>query len=488
MPGWQRIQKGITSRLVMPPPDELSLRALTAGDDDYDFLVYPSGTPNDSVLSPYFFVPVNTQLANYWNQVEDRLYKIRHSLNIMGISQPLPLFQPPIDPMALVQAASSGAGLSAALASLNISVPHYRFSFMVRKAQELAGKLSQFGGELLGTLEKKDAEELSMLQNRHEGIILGMTREVKKAQLKEAEQNLESLQESKKAANDQVTHYSVLKEEGHTDKESAQIGLMIEGSRLMTLAAVGKTLSSIAYAFPKAHLGPFTTGITQPDVGKAIETGTEALETGGDALSTIGEVIGIYAQHERTVQDWDLQLKMANSDVIQIAHQIKGAEQQVAIAQREIEILETEIAHQESIKTFMQGKFTNAQLYQWMASQLSGLYYQTYQMTYDLAKSAEKAYQFERGGKENEVYYINGMYWDSQKKGLLAGDSLGLDLDRMEKAYLETDARRFEITKTISLIELNPMAFLQLKSKGYANSNSPKSCLIMISPVTIVAS
>lgn len=35
----------------------------------------------------------------------------------------------------------------------------------------------------------------------------------------------------------------------------------------------------------------------------------------------------------------------------------------------------------------------------------------------------------------------------------------------MEKAYLESDARRFEITKTISLKEIDPMAFLTLKDK-----------------------
>jgi hypothetical protein len=36
----------------------------------------------------------------------------------------------------------------------------------------------------------------------------------------------------------------------------------------------------------------------------------------------------------------------------------------------------------------------------------------------------------------------------------------------MEKAYLESDSRGFEITKNISLLELDPVALLQLKSKG----------------------
>ena len=38
-------------------------------------------------------------------------------------------------------------------------------------------------------------------------------------------------------------------------------------------------------------------------------------------------------------------------------------------------------------------------------------------MAYDLAKSAEKAYQYERNTEDT---YINFGHWDSLKKGLLA--------------------------------------------------------------------
>ena len=61
------------------------------------------------------------------------------------------------------------------------------------------------------------------------------------------------------------------------------------------------------------------------------------------------------------------------------------------------------------------------------------------------------------------------MYWDSQKKGLLSGESLDFDIERMEKAYMENNKRPMEITKNISLIEKDPMALLQLKNKGYCD-------------------
>ncbi|WP_414621865.1 neuraminidase-like domain-containing protein [Calothrix sp. CCY 0018] len=426
-------------------------------------------TPNDSVGNPYFFVPENPLFNDYWNRVEDRLRKIRSCQNILGIAQPLPLFEPPIDPMALVNAVSSGAGLSSALASItNVEVPHYRFSFLLAKAKELVAKLNQFSGELLGAIEKQDAEELTLLQNKHESVILAMTQSIKEAQLEETKYNTQSLNESLNSARQQVTHYSNLISDGLLPTEAAQIALMIAGSTLMTASAIVKTLSAIAWTFPKVTLGPFSVGVTTggDHVGEAIEKTAEALETGGDALSTIGEVIGIFAQHQRSVQDWELQKKIADSDVLQITAQIEAAKLQEKIAQQDLLIHLKQIEQQDSITTFMKGKFTNTQLYQWMVSKLSAIYYQTYQMAYDMSKAAEKAFQFERGLKESEVNYINGLYWDSQKKGLLAGYSLDLDLDRMEKAYYESYRRGFEITKNVSLIKHDPVALFELKRRG----------------------
>ena len=56
---------------------------------------------------------------------------------------------------------------------------------------------------------------------------------------------------------------------------------------------------------------------------------------------------------------------------------------------------------------------------QWMKSQVSRLYFQTYQMAYDLAKQAEKCYQHEL--VKFDTSFIEFGYWDSLKQGLLSG-------------------------------------------------------------------
>ena len=50
----------------------------------------------------YFCVPPNDKLLGYWDTVADRLFKIRHCMNIEGVVRQLPLFEPPIDPALLV--------------------------------------------------------------------------------------------------------------------------------------------------------------------------------------------------------------------------------------------------------------------------------------------------------------------------------------------------------------------------------------------------
>ena len=49
-----------------------------------------------------------TSCSSYWDTVADRLFKIRHCMNIDGVVRQLPLFEPPIDPALLVKAAAAG--------------------------------------------------------------------------------------------------------------------------------------------------------------------------------------------------------------------------------------------------------------------------------------------------------------------------------------------------------------------------------------------
>jgi hypothetical protein len=107
-----------------------------------------------------------------------------------------------------------------------------------------------------------------------------------------------------------------------------------------------------------------------------------------------------------------------------------------------------------------------------MVGEISGVYFSSYQLSYDLAKRAERAFQSELGVENTS--FVNFGYWDSLKKGLLSGESLSLDLKRMEIAYLEQNRRELEITRHISLMQLDPYALLQLRATGSCKLTIPE--------------
>ena len=146
-----------------------------------------------------------------------------------------------------------------------------------------------------------------------------------------------------------------------------------------------------------------------------------------------------------------------------IGHQIRGAEIAISIADQQIAIHRRNMEHNAQVERFYRSKFSSEALYNWMIGKLSRLYFQTYKLAYDTAKAAEKALQYELPTTDT---YITPGHWDSLRKGLLAGESLMLDVNRMEKSHLDQDSRFLEIEKTISLQQSMPELLTLLKLNG----------------------
>ena len=107
-----------------------------------------------------------------------------------------------------------------------------------------------------------------------------------------------------------------------------------------------------------------------------------------------------------------------------------------------------------------------------MKGQISGIFFQTYKMAYDLAKQAEKAYCYEHALTSSN--FIKFGYSDSLRKGLLAGERLYQDLKRLEIAHIEKNKREYELTKHISLLQLNPLALITLRETGECEIDLPE--------------
>ncbi len=150
--------------------------------------------------SGYFCLPNNPNLQALRSTIDQRLYNIRHCLDINGRPMPLALWEPPIDPGQLVAAVASGLSLSSALNDLNAALPNYRFAWLLSRALEATAELKGLESTFLSIKEKRDGEALQLLRTGHEITINNMIMELKKSSLEEAGRSLTALRASQEVS------------------------------------------------------------------------------------------------------------------------------------------------------------------------------------------------------------------------------------------------------------------------------------------------
>ncbi|MBA2484287.1 MAG: hypothetical protein H0V39_07690, partial [Nitrosomonas sp.] len=184
--------------------------------------------------------------------------------------------------------------------------------------------------------------------------------------------------------------------------------------------------------------------------------------------------------YNRRAEEWDFQKRLAIKELPQIDKQITAANIRYQIAIQELTNHDKQKENLQKEDEYLHTKFTNEELYDWMINQLSTIYFQSYKLAYDIAKRAERCFRYELGLSDSS--YIQFGYWDSLKKGLLSGDKLFYDLKRLETAYYEQNRREYELTKHISLTQLDPIALLKLRQNGECIIDVPETVFDMDYP------
>lgn len=446
-------------------------------------------------LGLYFCVTRNDKLLEKWDTVADRLFKLRHCMNIEGVVRQLPLFEPPIEPGLLVKAVAAGVDLGSVLNDISAGPPHFRFNVLAQKATELCGELKSLGQSMLSVLEKRDAEQLSLLRAGQEAALLGLAEEVRRLQSDEAEENKKALSRSRDQAVGRYIHFQKLL--GAQSPKVPGIGELIAeespsphvaiqeegGSKLIAfekeemnllkqvnqwqLAASGISAgASIAYIVPEFSATPWWIGAEfgGREVGSFLSALAESLRARATDVSYQGGKAAKLGQYALRAHEWLLQSNQAAREIMQIDQQYLAAELRGRIAEKELSNHRRQVDNAREIEEILRDKYTNQELYGWMIGQLATVFFQTYQLAYDLAKRAERAFRRELGLQDSN--YIQFGYWDGLKKGLLAGERLHHDLKRMEFAYLDQYRREYEITQHVSMRQLDPLALVQLRQTG----------------------
>lgn len=479
----------------------------------------------------YFCVPRNEKLLGYWKTVNDRLYKIHNSLNLQGVFRQLPLFAPPIDPALLAKAAAAGVDISAAIAGLDQPLPLVRFQVLAQKASELAQEVKSLGGQLLGAMEKEEAEHLAVMRAKQETFMLTLGEVVKYGQFQEAIKSRENVGISVDLAIQKYRYYSLLlgaddskaklpqlddieveklnkfkfkSKEKLVDWDDIEVdvvknspdaqGRLVSSyeSTEMSLQSSSQLLQDVASAADAIgafmNLIPMVSADGKPlGVGAGVSFGGMNLSqmmsgVAGISRGIAGRVsfeaskagkLGGYARRE---QDWQLQKNLAAQEYNQGLKQLRSAQIREALAEREWKNHQEQIAHAQAVEQYLTdertGKKTKEALYAWQKREVRALYEQCFDLAFSTAKKAERALQHELGdpGRSFIQYGYQG-----GKEGLLAGEKLHLDIKHMETSYLDLNQREHEMTANISLLQLDPVQLIALRDTGRCEIDIPET-------------
>lgn len=492
----------------------------------------------------YFCVPRNDILLGYWDTVADRLFKIHNSLNLQGVFQQLPLYDPPIDPALLVRAAAAGLDVSAIVNGLNQPLPLVRFQLLVAKAAEICQEVKSLGGNILAAIEKQDNESLALLRAQHENAILGLAETVKYAQWQEAVKATQGLQQSLANVSQRYTYYQKLL--GRTDAQIQNSIPQLDALDIGSLQNLNFSQADLS-SEPQMAIDPINPDISQDStsvsdgeittltrheteeltqlasansdhdsastydhiggglalipgfgarfqpfgVGGTISFGGSNLaasmslisgfyKANADSESYKASKAGKLGSYSRREQEWLFQSNSAKGEISQIFKQLRAAQIREAITQNEYQNHKTQMQQAQEIVDFMQGndignnfqiKETTTGFYAWMKREVKALYAKSFQLAFEVAKKAERALQNELG--DTSLSYIQFNYLDGTE-GLLAGEKLFSDVKTMEMAYHDLNQREYELTRHVSLLQVDPLALVQLRATGSCMASLPE--------------
>jgi hypothetical protein len=295
-------------------------------------------------------------------------------------------------------------------------------------------------------------------------------RRLKEQQVAQASDDLEALKRGRDVVQERADYYT--SRDYMNDWETLQATLSETAAFLqvtgqaLEMSAGGAVLDPDVFLGALAALGGGVVNLEHLGGGTKSAGAASSFGRGLEMLASFtgaqASMAGTQGSYQRRADDWAFQARLAQKELAQVDQQIASAEIRVQLASWELENHDKQTDNAQRVQDFLGDKFTSADLYEWMQGELASLFFQAYQMAYNVAKRAERAYRVERGVTTSN--FIQFGYWDSLRKGLLAGERLQLALRQMERAYIDQNKRDYEITRQVSLLLHDPIALITLST------------------------
>ncbi|WP_036770905.1 neuraminidase-like domain-containing protein [Photorhabdus australis] len=393
-----------------------------------------------------FLPQVNEVMLSYWQTLEQRLYNLRHNFSIDGQPLHLPIYATPEDPKTLLSAAVANSQDSGNLPSEFI--PLWHFPQMLENARSMVSQLTQFGSTLQNIIERQDAEAFnSLLQNQAKELLL-TTLSIQDKTIEELDAEKTVLEKIKDGAQARFDSYKKLYDENINAGENRVIALHA------SIAGLSTALQTSRLAGAALDLAPNIFGFADGGSrwGAIAEATGHVMEFSANVMNTEADKISQSEAYRRRRQEWEIQRNNAEAEIKQINSQLSSLaiRREAAVLQKTS--LKTQQEQTQAQLAFLQRKFSNQALYNWLRGRLSAIYFQFYDLAVARCLMAEMAYRWETN--DTSTRFIKPGAWQGTHAGLLTGETLMLNLAQMEDAYLKWDQRALEVERTISLTQV----------------------------------
>lgn len=425
-----------------------------------------------NTLTNVFKPQLNEKLIVCRETINQRLFNLRNGLSINGQRLYLPIFSSPVDPRNMLE--SQVNTINSEKTFKNKKMLMYRFPEVIDNAKSLVAQLIEFGDKLLGFNERRDDEQFSELLIHQGNDLLTQSIRIQDAEIKNLQAEKISLLSQQREIIHRAEHYEALHSEYILPEEAGAIVLNTLAAGLSGQSRVIKGLGMLADLAPNI----FGVAAGGSDWSAGTDCASELMGGAAETMQGLAYPLEKGAEYRRRAQEWQLESESAREEEKQIAAELEAMDIQITAAKMQRHYIVTEQRQNQQQLQFLQRKFTRAELYGWLRGRLMAIYSPFYDLAVSRCFMAEDAYRYEMNVNAEDRSFINTSAWKGAYSGLMAGESLMLNLAQLEEAYLEKDKRVLEVTRTVSLAKLyssmtnNSFGFdkvAELVSKGEVN-------------------
>lgn len=442
---------------------------------------------------PYSFcIPANPVMKALRLHAELNLYKLRSCCNIAGMKRQ-------VEPYAASTDTATGMPIIGGERQLvvpgatRLQPTPYRYVVLIERAKQLVQLAQQMEAAMLGTLEKMDAESYQVLKARQEIELTRAGVRLQILRVTEAQSSVKLAELQRARSQLQLNHFkNLLASQTISGLEQVAVNYLNEAAGFYAdLAEVSSTEWAGSVVGGAASWGSAAAATGNPYIigGAAIAGALKGMFFGDAAserrtkqnkaalASTRSQIASIKLSQELTRREWSLQSNLAAQDILIGTQQITVAQDHVRVVGQEQEIAEMQADHAQGTLEFLSNKFTDVDLYDWMANILTSVYGFFLQQATAVAKLAENQLAFER--QETPPAYIQADYWAVPAEDSLNGESGGPDrrgltgsarllqaVYQLDQYAFDTKQRKLQLTKVISLAKLDPYSFHRFRQTG----------------------